>query len=169
MNKEVSLKSDLKIFNIDIDDIEFNPHFFEALQEAIAKMREETLLKNLKVVLNNNLIEAIYKPTNYRTILGCRVSYDDLPKDVSFIVRPDDKPSYEKLEEENKSLQSQLKAKKEVEKEFIKCLESEIRASESGRTYIKGMCFIGQREGLLEEILSKYKEIVEEKHEIQNK
>lgn len=75
----------------------------------------------------------------------------------------------EKLEQENKSLQFQLKAKEEVEKEFIKCLESEIRASESGRTYIKGMCFIGQREGLLEEILSKYKEIVEEKHEIQNK
>lgn len=35
MNKEVSLKSDLKIFNIDIDDIEFNPHFFEVLQKII--------------------------------------------------------------------------------------------------------------------------------------
>ena len=124
MDKEVSLKSDLKIFNIDIDDIEFNPHFFEVLQEAIAKMREETLLKNLEVVLNNNLIEAIYKPTNYRTILGCRVSYDDLPKDVSFIVRPDDKPSYEKLEEENKSLQSQLKEKEETINKAIKHVSS---------------------------------------------
>ena len=38
MNKEASLKSDLKTFNIDIDDIEFNPHFFETLQEAIDKM-----------------------------------------------------------------------------------------------------------------------------------
>lgn len=75
----------------------------------------------------------------------------------------------ETLLEYIENLQSQLKAKEEDEKEFIKCLESEIRASESGRTYIKGMCFIGQREGLLEEILSKYKEIVEEKHEIQNK
>lgn len=102
MNKEVSLKSDLKIFNIDIDDIEFNPHFFEALQEAIAKMREETLLKNLEVVLNNNLIKAIYKPTNYRTILGCRVSYADLEESVSFIVRPDEKPSYECLEQQCK-------------------------------------------------------------------
>lgn len=100
MNKEVSLKSDLKIFNIDIDDIEFNPHFFEVLQEAIAKMREETLLKNLEVVLNNNLIKAIYKPTNYRTILGCRVSYADLEESVSFIVRPDEKPSYECLEQQ---------------------------------------------------------------------
>lgn len=102
MNKEVSLKSDLKIFNIDIDDIEFNPHFFEVLQEAIAKMREETLLKNLEVVLNNNLIEARYKPTNYRTILGCRVSYADLEESVSFIVRPDEKPSYECLEQQCK-------------------------------------------------------------------
>lgn len=43
------------------------------------------------------------------------------------------------LEEENKSLQSQLKEKEEAEKEFIKCLESE-----SGRTYIKGMCLLGK-------------------------
>lgn len=100
MNKEVSLKSDLKMFNIDIDDIEFAPNFSEVLQEAIAKMREETLLKNLEVVLNNNLIEARYKPTNYRTILGCRVSYADLEKSVSFIVRPDEKPSYECLEQQ---------------------------------------------------------------------
>lgn len=100
MNREVSLKSDLKMFNIDIDDIKLNPHFFEVLQEAIAKMREETLLKNLEVVLNNNLIEARYKPTNYRTILGCRVSYADLEKSISFIVRPDEKPSYKCLEQQ---------------------------------------------------------------------
>ena len=102
MNKEASLKSDLKTFNIDIDDIEFNPHFFETLQEAIDKMREETLSKNLEVVLNNNLIKAIYEPTNYRTILGCRVSYADLEESVPFIVRPDEKPSYECLEQQCK-------------------------------------------------------------------
>ena len=65
-------------------------------------MREETLLKNLEVVLNNNLIEGRYKPTNYRTILGCRVSYADLEESVSFIVRPDEKPSYECLEQQCK-------------------------------------------------------------------
>ena len=102
MDKDVSLKSDLKTFNIDVDDIEFNPHFSEVLQEAIDKMREETLSKNLEVVLNNNLIKAIYKPTNYRTILGCRVSYADLEESVSFIVRPDEKPSYECLEQQCK-------------------------------------------------------------------
>lgn len=102
MEKEVSLKSDLKIFNIDIDDIELNPHFFETLQEAIDRMREETLAKNFEVVLNNNLIEAREKTTNYRTILGCRVSYADLEKSISFIVRPDEKPSYEYLEQECK-------------------------------------------------------------------
>ena len=47
MNKEVLLKSDLKIFNIDIDDIESNSHFWEELQKAIEKMREEALLKKL--------------------------------------------------------------------------------------------------------------------------
>ena len=161
MNKEVSLKSDLKIFNIDIDDIEFNPHFFEALQEAIAKMREETLLKNLKVVLNNNLIEAIYKPTNYRTILGCRVSYDDLPKDVSFIVRPDDKPSYEKLEEENKSLQSQLKAKEEVIKKFEKYLNDCVSELENnyGTSSIQNAINTGIVD-ITKVILSKFNEIL---------
>ena len=119
MNKEVSLKSDLKIFNIDIDDIEFNPHFFEVLQEAIVKMREETLSKNLEVVLNNNLIKAIYKPTNYRTILGCRVSYADLEESVSFIVRPDEKPSYECLEQ-------QCKKQKEVIDKVRNNLEKDI-------------------------------------------
>lgn len=102
MNERVSLKSDLKMFNIDIDDIELNPHFSEMLQEAINKMRKETLTKNLEVVLNNNLIEARYKPTNYRTILGCRVSYEDLEKSISFIVRPDENPSYECLEQQNR-------------------------------------------------------------------
>ena len=52
--------------------------------------------------LNNNLIKAIYKPTNYRTILGCRVSYADSEESVSFIVRPDEKPSYECLEQQCK-------------------------------------------------------------------
>jgi hypothetical protein len=118
MNREVSLKSDLKMFNIDIDDIEFAPHFSEALQEAIAKMREETLLKNLEVVLNNNLIEARYKPTNYRTILGCRVSYADLEESVSFIVRPDEKPSYECLEQ-------QCRKQKEVIDKAIQLLEDD--------------------------------------------
>ena len=110
-------------------------------------------MKEEIIIINN---EPFYKIPN-----GTSCNYAPIPKEF--------KPYFEKLEEENKSLQSQLKAKEEAEKEFIKYLESEIRASESGRTYIKGMCFIRQREGLLEEILSKYKEIVEEKHEIQNK
>ena len=100
MNKEVSLKSDLKTFNIDVEDIEMNPHFFEVLQEAIDKMREETLSKNFEVVLNNNLVEVRDKNTNYKITLGCRVSYADLEESISFIVRPDEKPSYEYLEQQ---------------------------------------------------------------------
>lgn len=124
MNKEVSLKSDLKTFNIDVDDIELNPHLFETIQEAIDKMREETLLKNFEVVLNNNLIKAIYKPTNYKIILGCRVSYEDLEKSISFIVRPDEKPSYEYLEQQCKK-----------QKEVIDKLIEHINKYESIKVY----------------------------------
>lgn len=120
MNERVSLKSDLKMFNIDIDDIELNPHFSEMLQEAINKMRKETLTKNLEVVLNNNLIEARDKITNYRTIIGCRVSYGDLEKSISFIVRPDEKPSYEYLEQ-------QCKKQKEVIDKIEKYIEKQAR------------------------------------------
>lgn len=49
---------------------------------------------------------------------------------MSFIVRPDDKPSYEILEEENKSLQSKLKEKEEAEKEFKKLLEDKWNESQ---------------------------------------
>lgn len=115
MNKKVSLKSDLKTFNIDVDDIELNPHFSEVLKEAIDKMREETLSKNLEVVLNGNLIEARNKTTNYKTILGCRVSYADLEKSISFIVRHDEKPSYEYLEQQCKKQKEVIdKIKQEI-------------------------------------------------------
>lgn len=121
--KEEIFKDEMKAFNIEIDDIEPNEHIFGAIEKTIHKMKNEYLVNRVEVVLNNNLIETRDKLTNYRTILGCRVSYDDLPKNVSFIVRPDDKPSYEKLEEENKSLQSQLKAKEEVIKEAREYVE----------------------------------------------
>ena len=154
MNKEVSLKSDLKTFNIDIDDIEFAPHFSEVLQEAIAKMREETLLKNLEVVLNNNLIEARYKPTNYRTILGCRVSYADLEKSVSFIVRPDEKPSYEYLEQ-------QCKRQKEVIDKTIEYIKENIYSyyDSNGEKCIEETVF--ERNANPKELLDILKEVSE--------
>lgn len=106
--REEIFKDEMKAFEIEVDDIEPNEHIFGALEKTIHKMKNEYLVHRLEVVLNNNLIETRDKITNYRTILGCRVSYDDLPKDVSFIVRPDEKPSYEILEQENQQLKDRI-------------------------------------------------------------
>lgn len=98
------IKEELKLHNIDIDKIEFNTDLLGKIQEAEYKMREYTS-NRLEVILNNNLIEAKDKYTGYRTILGCRLSYDNLDKNISFIVREDTKPTYEELENRvNKAL-----------------------------------------------------------------
>ena len=93
MNKE------LKQFDIDIEDIKPTDDFSKYLYEAIEKMKEYTLKDRFEIVLNENLINCKEKLTNFRTILGCRISYEYLDKNVSFIVREDKKPSYEQLEE----------------------------------------------------------------------
>ena len=93
------MKEELKQFDINIDDIEESKELFDNIHEAIHKMNLYTMKDRFEIVLNNNLIECKEKITNYRTIFGCRISYDNLPKDVSFIVREDVKPSYETLED----------------------------------------------------------------------
>ena len=102
--KEKVFKEEMKGFNISIDDIEPSDDIFGAIEKTIIKMRNDYLINRLEVILNDNLIECKDKLTNFRTILGCRVSYDNLPKDVSFIVREDEKPTYEKLEEKIQGL-----------------------------------------------------------------
>lgn len=98
--KEKVFKEEMKGFNISIDDIEPSDDIFGAIEKTIIKMRNDYLIDRLEIILNDNLIECKDKITNFRTILGCRVSYDNLPKDVSFIIRKDEKPTYEKLEKE---------------------------------------------------------------------
>ncbi len=120
MDKDIILKKELKGFNINIDDIEPNDNILGALEEAIIRMRNEYLINRLEVVLNDNLIEVKDKITNYRTLFGARISYDNLSKDISFIVRKDNKPSYEQLEQQCK------KQKETIDKaiEYIeKCLK----------------------------------------------
>lgn len=92
------MSEELKEFNINLEDIKEGNNLFDNLHEAIEKMRLHTLSDRFEVVLNNNLIESKEKLTNFRTILGCRISYDNLDKNISFIVREDNKPSYEELE-----------------------------------------------------------------------
>lgn len=107
MNKELVFKKEMRAFDINVDNIKSDEHIFGAIEEAIIKMRNECLIDRLEVVLNNNLIDIKDKITDNRTILGCRLSYADLSKDVSFIVRQDNEPTYEQL-------QQQCKKQKEV-------------------------------------------------------
>ena len=100
MDKDKILKKELKGFNINIDDIEPNDNILGALEEAIVRMRNEYLINRLEVVLNDNLIEVKDKITNCRTLFGARISYDNLPKDISFVIREDNKPTYEQLEQQ---------------------------------------------------------------------
>lgn len=95
------MKEELKKwFQIDLDTIEEDKELFTNIQKAIEKLNDIEMANKYEVVLNNNLIEVKDKYTNFRTILGCRVSYDNLDKNVSFIVRADTKPSYENLEQQ---------------------------------------------------------------------
>lgn len=102
MNKELVFKKEMRAFDINVDDIKPDEHIFGAIEEAIIKMRNECLIDRLEVVLNNNLIDIKDKITDNRTILGCRLSYANLSKDVSFIVRQDNEPTYEQLQQQNK-------------------------------------------------------------------
>ena len=123
MNKELVFKKEMRAFDINVDDIKPDEHIFEAIEEAIIKMRNECLIDRLEVVLNNNLIDIKDKITDNRTILGCRLSYADLSKDVSFIVRQDNEPTYEQL-------QQQCKKQKEVIDKINHILNNQINYRE---------------------------------------
>lgn len=118
MNKELVFKKEMRAFDINVDDIKPDEHIFGAIEEAIIKMRNECLIDRLEVVLNNNLIDIKDKITDNRTILGCRLSYADLSKDVSFIVRQDNEPTYEQLQQENEKLKDNWDKLKEWLKEY---------------------------------------------------
>jgi hypothetical protein len=93
------VKEELQEFNINLEDIEENIYLFNNINEAIEKMKKTTLKDRFEVVLNNNLIEAKDKYTGFRTILGCRITYDNLDKNISFVVKEDNEPTYEELQD----------------------------------------------------------------------
>ena len=110
------MSEELKEFDINLQDIEENAYLFNNINEAVEKMKVATLKDRFEVELNNNLIETKDKYTDYRTILGCRISYDNLDKNVSFIIREDTKPTYEELE-------NQLQQKENIIKEVREYIE----------------------------------------------
>lgn len=85
------LKDEAILFNIDTEQIEQNNKLFENIDEAISEMREQYYKENLEVILNKNLISVKNKLTGIKTIFGCKVTFEDLENDISFIVRNETK------------------------------------------------------------------------------
>lgn len=97
----------LRAFNIEIDDIETINFENGMLQQIARKCAEEYDLKRLELVLNGNIITAKDKFTGINSYMGMRVSLEPLEKDISFIIRPTNKPTYDELEQENQELKKQ--------------------------------------------------------------
>ena len=92
----------LKLFKIEIDDIE-NIDFENGMLQKIARQcADEMDLKRFELVLNENIITAKDKFTGIHSYMAMRVSLEPLEKDISFIVRPTNEPTYEDLSKENK-------------------------------------------------------------------
>lgn len=98
----------LRAFNIEIDDIETINFENGMLQQIARKCAEEYDLKRLELVLNGNIITAKDKFTGINSYMGMRVSLEPLEKDISFIIRPTNKPTYDELEKENQELKRKL-------------------------------------------------------------
>jgi hypothetical protein len=78
------------------------------LQQIARKCAEEYDLKRLELVLNGNIITAKDKFTGINSYMGMRVSLEPLEKDISFIIRPTNKPTYDELEKENQELKDRI-------------------------------------------------------------
>lgn len=113
------MNEELKEFDISVDDIKLSEDFFDNLSEAIKKMRLVTFKNDFEVVLNNNLIEFKEIKTQFKTILGCRISYKNLNRNISFIVREDIKPSYEELEQQFNKFEKENEQLKQEKQEVI--------------------------------------------------
>ena len=84
----MSFESEFKKCNIDLDEVKEANEFIDKLQEVIDKFAEHGYYGNLEVILNENLIQVNEKYHDVKTILGCKVSYEQLEENISFIVKP---------------------------------------------------------------------------------
>ena len=121
------MKEKLKLFKIEIDDIE-NINFENGMLQKIARQyADEYDLKRLELVLNENIITAKDKFTGIHSYMGIRVSLEPLEKDISFIVRPTDKPTYDDLIKQNTELKDNWNKLKEwLEEETIQYWNTDI-------------------------------------------
>ena len=94
----------LRTFKIEVDDIE-NVDFEHGMIQEIAKAYADTMdLKRYELVLNKNIITIKDKITGINSYMGMKVSLEPLEKDISFIVRPSNQPTYEELQQQNARL-----------------------------------------------------------------
>ena len=94
----------LRTFKIEVDDIE-NVDFEHGMIQEIAKAYADAMdLKRYELVLNKNIITIKDKITGINSYMGMKVSLEPLEKDISFIVRPSNQPTYEQLQQENARL-----------------------------------------------------------------
>lgn len=110
----------LRAFKIEVDDIE-NVDFEHGMIQEIAKAYADAMdLKRYELVLNKNIITIKDKITGINSYMGMKVSLEPLEKDISFIVRPSNQPTYEELQQEN----ARLKDKIDKAVEYIKNIDN---------------------------------------------
>lgn len=81
-----------KTFNLDLSDIEETDDYMSLLDKAIARMVVYYDRSMLEVVINEGLVDAHLRLTgDLIAVCGCKVRFDNLPRDVSFIVKLKDK------------------------------------------------------------------------------
>jgi hypothetical protein len=98
----------LRTFKIEVDDIE-NVDFEHGMIQEIAKAYADAMdLKRYELVLNKNIITIKDKITGINSYMGMKVSLEPLEKDISFIVRPRNQPTYEELQQENARLKNKI-------------------------------------------------------------
>lgn len=99
----------LRTFKIEVDDIE-NVDFEHGMIQEITKAYADAMdLRRYELVLNKNIITIKDKITGINSYMGMKVSLEPLEKDISFIVRPSNQPTYEELQQENARLKDKIR------------------------------------------------------------
>ncbi len=96
------IKETLKGFNINIDDLKPNEDFRGAIQEIAKKIAIEEEQRRFEIILNKNILDIKDKFTGVHSYMGLKVSLDSFEKDISFIIKPTSKPTYDDLLEQAK-------------------------------------------------------------------
>lgn len=131
------IKKELKVFNINIDDIEPHEITHGAMHELIEKTIIEENVKRFEVVLNKNILNIKDRLTGIHSYMGLKLSLEPLEKDISFIIRPTNELTYDELQQENKQLKDDWDKLKE-------CLKDVMNSSDDDKDFVKTILDIMQ-------------------------